>query len=114
MAGRWAVAFAVAAVIALLGAALLRAFSRRGATGAQRRGALAIAVGGLCGWALLPELPGRIVVIAVSAVVLALLGVAYAGREPPRGARLGALVSAAAAAVAAGVRLEWSGLAALD
>ena len=114
MAERWAIAFGVAAVVALLGAALLRALARRGATGVRRRGALAIAVGGLCGWALIPELPRRIAVIVVSAFVLSLLGVAFAGREPPRGARLGALTAAAVAAVAGGVRLEWSGLAALD
>jgi UDP-N-acetylmuramyl pentapeptide phosphotransferase/UDP-N-acetylglucosamine-1-phosphate transferase len=112
--GRWALAFAVAAVIALAGAALLRARSRRGASGVRQRGALAIAVGGLFGWVFLPELSGRIVVIAVATMALALLGATFAEREPPRGARLGALTAAAVMAVAAGVRLEWSGLAALD
>ena len=114
MTGRWALAFAVAAVIALAGAALLRARSRRGASGVRQRGALAIAVGGLFGWVFLPELSGRIIVIAVATMALALLGATFAEREPPRGARLGALTAAAVMAVAAGVRLEWSGLAALD
>jgi hypothetical protein len=113
-AARWALAFSVAGVASLAIAALLRAASRRGVAGVRRRGALVIAGGSLCGWLFLPEVPGRLVVVAAAVLALALFGAAFVDSAPPRGARLGALCAAALAATAAGVRLEWSGVAAFD
>jgi len=111
---RWALAFAIAAIVALVGAAQLRAISRRGKTRVRRRGAVVLAAAAALGWLFLPDLPGRIAVIAAATLALALFGVAFVDRAPPRGARLAAVSAASVAAVASGVRLEWSGVAALD
>ncbi|HUF83206.1 MAG TPA: DUF4012 domain-containing protein, partial [Acidimicrobiia bacterium] len=114
MVARFALAFSIATVVGLLGAAGLRAASRRGAAGVRRRGALAVAAGIVAGSALLPELSGRIAVVVVVALALALFAAASATRSPGRGVRLAVLVAAALVAVAAGVRLEWSGIGVLD
>jgi UDP-N-acetylmuramyl pentapeptide phosphotransferase/UDP-N-acetylglucosamine-1-phosphate transferase len=111
---RFALAFSVAVIVTLLGAAALRAASRRGTTGVRRRGTLAVAGGALAGWLFVPALPGRIVVVLTAALALAVFGAAWVTRAPARGARLVVVTGAAIAAVAAGVRLEWSGIAALD
>jgi UDP-N-acetylmuramyl pentapeptide phosphotransferase/UDP-N-acetylglucosamine-1-phosphate transferase len=114
VAARWALAFSVAAVVALLGAALLRLAARRGVRRVRRRGALAIAAGALAGWLFVPNAPGRLVVVAGVGLALALFGAMFVERVPPRGARLAVLTAAAAAAVVAGVRFEWTGIGALD
>jgi len=114
VAARWALAFSVAAVVALLGATTLRFAARRGVGGVRRRGALAVAAGALAGGLFLPDMPSRLAVVAALALALVVLGAIFVKRVPPRGARLALLTAAAIAAVAAGVRLEWTGVGALD
>ena len=114
MAARWALAFSVAAVVALFGATTLRLAAQRGVRRVRRRGALAVAAGALAGWAFLPDMPGRLAVVAALALALAVFGAMFVERVPPRGVRLAVLTAAAVGAAAAGVRLEWTGVGALD
>jgi UDP-N-acetylmuramyl pentapeptide phosphotransferase/UDP-N-acetylglucosamine-1-phosphate transferase len=111
---RWALAFSVAAVVALASAAALRWAAHRGVRKVRRRGALAVAAGALAGWLFLPNVPGRLAVVAALALGLAVFAAMFVERVPPRGVRLAVLTAAAIAAVAAGVRLEWAGVGALD
>jgi hypothetical protein len=114
VAARWALAFSVAAVVVLLGATTLRFAARSGVGGVRRRGTLVVATGALVGGLFLPDVPGRLAVVAALALALVVLGTIFVERVPPRGGRLALLAAAAIAAVAAGVRLEWTGVGALD
>ncbi len=114
MPGRWALAFTIAAVVAMVGAATLRAASRRGIERARRRGGLALVAGVILGSFLVPNVPGWIGVAGVGAVALALFGTADDDHAFPGWVRLTAVSVAAAAVVATGARVELTGVATLD
>jgi len=112
--GRWALAFTIAAIVAMVGAATLRAGSRRGMERARRRGGLALVASVIVGSLLVPNVPSWIGVAGAAAVALALFGTADDDHAFPGWVRLAAVTVAAAAAVATGARLEMTGVAALD
>jgi UDP-N-acetylmuramyl pentapeptide phosphotransferase/UDP-N-acetylglucosamine-1-phosphate transferase len=68
----------------------------------------------ICGSFLVPGVPGWVVVTGVAALALALFGTAHDDHAFPGWVRLGVVGAAAAAAVAAGARVEATGVAALD
>jgi UDP-N-acetylmuramyl pentapeptide phosphotransferase/UDP-N-acetylglucosamine-1-phosphate transferase len=111
---RWALAFTIAAVVAMAGAATLRAASRRGIERARRRGGLALAAAVILGSFLVPNVPGWIGVAGLAAVVLAVFGTADDDHSYPSWVRLAVITVAAAAFVATGARVEITGVTTLD
>jgi UDP-N-acetylmuramyl pentapeptide phosphotransferase/UDP-N-acetylglucosamine-1-phosphate transferase len=112
--GRWAVAFTIAAIVSMVGAATLRAASRRRIERARRRGGLALAAAVIVGSFLVPNVPGWIGVAGVAAVGLAVFGTADDDHSYPSWVRLGVVTVAAAAFVATGARVEITGVTTLD
>jgi UDP-N-acetylmuramyl pentapeptide phosphotransferase/UDP-N-acetylglucosamine-1-phosphate transferase len=112
--GRWAIAFTIAAIVSMVGAATLRAASRRGIERARRRGGLALAAAVIVGSFLVPNVPGWLGVAGVAAVGLAVFGTADDDRGYPGWVRLGVVTVAAAAFVATGARVEITGVTTLD
>src|SRR6266511_4344354 len=98
----------------MVGAATLRAASRRGVERARRRGGLALVAGVILGSFLIPNVPGWIPVAGVGAIGLAFFGTADEDHAFPGWVRLTAVTVAAVAVVATGARIELTGVAALD
>jgi UDP-N-acetylmuramyl pentapeptide phosphotransferase/UDP-N-acetylglucosamine-1-phosphate transferase len=112
--GRWALAFTIAAILAMAGAAMLRAASRRGTERARRCGGLVLVAAVIVGSFLVPNVPGWVVVAGIGAVTLALFGAADAAHAFPGWVRLVVVTGAAGAVVATGARVEATGITAVD
>ncbi|MGI8795894.1 MAG: DUF4012 domain-containing protein [Acidimicrobiia bacterium] len=113
MGARWAIAFSVAAWLALMGSAGLRRLARDAGPGPDRKfwegqvrrlGGPLLAAATLSGWLAAPGLPRGFGVVPVVAVAVALVGLVDDRRRLPALARLGLLTAAATAVVAAGIR----------
>lgn len=118
VAGRWSLAFVVAAAVAVAACALLRSRARDGkvpgrALGARRSGGFVIVAASVA-LVFAPARPGRLVAGVLAAVGVAVVG-GFADQGRLRGLRVVGLTTIAAVVVAAaGVRAEITGVATTD
>src|SRR5436190_15495930 len=107
MAGRWALAFSAAAILALVGASIMRRRASRPTSDSElRRFGGVVFLATLVGLAFVPRLPERVAALAVAAALMAVVGW-IAERGVLRGPRvLVAIVVVSIIPVAAGVRLD--------
>ncbi|MGH9013415.1 MAG: DUF4012 domain-containing protein [Acidimicrobiia bacterium] len=116
MANRWALAFSLSALLALVGTAGLRASGRRARGRRIRRlGGVVLTAATLAGWLFAPAFPVRVGVLALGAAALTLFGALDEYLLLPSWSRLAVLAGAAvAAAVVVDVRAEPTGAEAVD
>ena len=120
-ANRWLIAFAVAAVVTLaLGAVMRREAKARkqrahpDSGGIRRRGGVVVALGPLIGLAVAPDLPKLVVVAALGAAGLALVGWFSERSEKADEITFAATVVASVVAVVAGARFGPTGVDVID
>lgn len=111
MADRWALAFSLAAALAVVGGSLLRRAARSStATFDLRRVGGVVFAAALVGWALAPGVSSRLFALAATVIVVMTVGL-MADRRILRGrGMMAALFAASIIPVAAGVRLDILGV----
>src|SRR5439155_3123745 len=115
MGDRWALAFCVAALLALVGASALRRAARQSPAAEDlRRIGGVVLLAALAGWAFAPRPSGRLISLAAAAVLMAAVGF-MADRGFLRGRLvLAAIVAVSVIPVAAGVRFDLLGVPGTD